>query len=77
MPPAAFGKPLNEAQVAARGRWIEEGAQREAHCAFVAPTKPPLPAPGGLAEPSDSAIDRFVREALAREGFTLSLPTGN
>jgi len=67
MPPSKFGKPLNETQVATLKRWIEEGAQWEAHWAFVAPTKPAAPQVDGACE-----IDRFVRAALVQRGLSPS-----
>jgi hypothetical protein len=72
MPPAAFGKPLKEAQVATLKRWIEEGARWEAHWSFVAPAKPPLPPLDAPAVAGVSEIDRFVRAALAERGLSPS-----
>ena len=64
MPPADFKKPLTDEEKAILERWIKEGAEYEAHWAFVAPKKAPLPA-GESTHP----VDRFVRAKLVAEGL--------
>src|SRR5262245_49171564 len=43
MPPPSTGKRLTPAQVELLGRWIDQGAKWDAHWAYVAPRRPPLP----------------------------------
>ena len=43
MPLAPTGRPLTEAQIALLRRWVEQGAKWQAHWAFQAPQRPPVP----------------------------------
>lgn len=47
-------------------RWIEQGATFEPHWAFVAPKRPPVPAPEGAAW-AETPVDRFVLARLEQE----------
>ena len=66
MPPPDAHKPaFTAAEKAMIKRWIEEGAKYEAHWAFVAPKRPPVPA--GV-----NAIDHFIGARLQEEGLSFS-----
>jgi hypothetical protein len=72
MPPVKTHKELKESQKQLLKRWIEEGAEYQAHWAFVAPKRPALPAvktPGW----ARNAIDYFVLARLEAEGLTPAL----
>lgn len=62
MPPPEAKKPLTAAQIALLRRWIEQGAVREDHWAFVTPKRPALPRLMDSAAPGE--IDGFVRAEL-------------
>ncbi|MBS0207852.1 MAG: DUF1553 domain-containing protein [Planctomycetes bacterium] len=66
MPPAKSGLRLTPREIELLGRWIDEGAEYQAHWSFIAPKRPSVPAPKqaeGLVNP----IDAFIRERLAAE----------
>ena len=63
MPPPKEHKKLKPAEVAILKKWIEQGAEWQAHWAFIAPVAPAVPA--GAAHP----VDAFVREKLAAAGL--------
>ncbi len=68
MPPPKSGKKLKPEQVELLRRWVAEGAVWKPHWAFVAPTRPTLPAvqdAGWVRNP----IDRFVLARLEQEGL--------
>ena len=67
MPPASTGKKISPAQLATLKKWIAEGAEYQAHWAYIAPTRPELPK-GRAAHP----VDRFVIANLARKGLSMS-----
>jgi hypothetical protein len=68
MPPADHGPALSAAQIDTIRRWIAQGAEWKGHWAYVAPTRPEVPAAAdGL-----SPIDHFVRTRLAERGLTPS-----
>lgn len=62
MPPPDAKKPLTPTQIDALRRWIEQGAVREDHWAFVTPKRPALPRLMDPAAPGE--IDGFVRAEL-------------
>ncbi|MBX3439516.1 MAG: DUF1549 domain-containing protein, partial [Planctomycetaceae bacterium] len=68
MPPADSGKQLTPDQKALLRRWIEQGARYDAHWAFIAPQRTPVPEVSG----ADHPIDRFILSRLAREGLSPS-----
>ena len=74
MPPAAFGKPLTEAERVTLRRWIEQGGGYARHWSFVPPTQSPLPAVRDHAWPRRE-LDRFVLARLEQEGLAPSPPT--
>ena len=66
------GERLAPAQIALLRRWIEQGANwpdNATHWAYVAPVRPPLPAPAELAAPARNPIDHFVFARLRREAI--------
>ena len=69
MPPAEGHKRLTSGQIALLKRWIGEGAQYEQHWAYLAPTRPALPA---VKNPQwcKNAIDRFILARLEKEGLS-------
>src|SRR5262249_28891831 len=64
MPPAKFGKPLSQAEIAALRKWIEQGARFATHWSYVKPvrTEPPA-APEAWRNWPRNAIDRFALQA--------------
>ncbi|MBY0231721.1 MAG: PSD1 and planctomycete cytochrome C domain-containing protein, partial [Gemmataceae bacterium] len=65
MPPQKTGKKLTASQIAAVGKWLDEGAVFAPHWAFVTPRRPAVPA-------GSHPIDAFIRERLKREGLAPS-----
>ena len=68
MPPPKSNRVLTAEQQEKLKRWIAEGAEYEAHWAFVAPVRAALPEVKG-ADWTRNAIDRFVLARLEREGL--------
>jgi len=68
MPPPQAGPSLTEPQIAAIGRWIEQGAKWERHWAFVPPRRPDLPTVSAETWPRN-ALDRFVLARLEHAGL--------
>jgi mono/diheme cytochrome c family protein len=69
MPPPGGRKSLTLTQIAILKRWVAEGAEYEQHWAYIAPTRPALPAvknTGWVRNP----IDRFVLARLEKAGLT-------
>jgi len=64
MPPPETKKPLTEQEKDILERWINEGAEYEAHWAFVPPQKSPLPA-----STSEHPVDRFIHAKLKDESI--------
>ncbi|HEY2342966.1 MAG TPA: DUF1549 domain-containing protein, partial [Chthoniobacteraceae bacterium] len=64
MPPRKAKKPLKADEIAKLRRWIAEGAEYQAHWAFIPPQKPSLPE----AE-RGNAIDVLVRAKLPEAGL--------
>ena len=73
MPPADSGKHLTSAQITLLRRWVEQGAEYQAHWSFVPLTRPKLPPvmlePNRLAR---NAIDNFVLSRLSDEKLSPS-----
>ncbi|MCA9009082.1 MAG: DUF1549 domain-containing protein, partial [Planctomycetaceae bacterium] len=69
MPPPETKKPLSAAQKELLKRWIEDGAEYQAHWSFIAPhrSKPPVSKLQGWAK---NDIDRFVQAKLEQHGLT-------
>jgi mono/diheme cytochrome c family protein len=68
MPPAKFGKPVSDKQVAILRRWIEQGGEYQEHWSRLAVKRPPLPNVKDAAW-GCTPIDRFVLARLEKEGL--------
>ncbi len=68
MPPAKSQKVLKPEQKELLKRWIEEGAQWEAHWALIAPTRPGLPAVRDV-KWARNPIDAFVLAKMEEKGL--------
>jgi len=75
MPPAYSHKTLNERQVGALKRWIEQGAPWKEHWSFTAPVKPALPAVGRKEWPRNG-IDAFILAKLESAGLAPASEAG-
>ncbi|GAB5441936.1 MAG: DUF1553 domain-containing protein [Fuerstiella sp.] len=73
MPPVETKRPLSEKQKETLRRWIQEGAQYEAHWAFQAPQRPELPSVKNNNWPQNS-IDHFVLAQLENVGLQPAPP---
>ena len=62
MPPAYSGKTLTVEQKDLLTEWIEQGAEYEAHWAYIPPVRPPAPA-------GPAGIDFLVGELLSSKGL--------
>ncbi len=71
MPPAATGHTVTDAEVATLRRWIAEGAEWQAHWAYIAPKVQTPPATSSRWP--RNGIDHFVLARLARERLTPSV----
>jgi len=67
MPPPESHKKMQPREIALIERWIEQGAEYQAHWAFEPITRPEVPDAG--AEWSKHPIDRFIFEKMAAAGF--------
>ena len=63
MPPPETGKPLTDGEKKLLRDWIAQGAEYEAHWAYLPPTRPALPSVVDRAWPG-GAIDRFILARL-------------
>ncbi len=68
MPPPDSGHALTPRQIALLTQWIAEGAKWDLHWAYVAPTRPELPAVRQQ-QWVRNPIDRFVLARLEQEGL--------
>ena len=71
MPPAKTGKPLTPGEIQKLKTWIEEGAEYEAHWAFIPPVRPEVPAVRNRAWVRNP-IDAFILARLEKEGLSPS-----
>ena len=69
MPPPESGKQLSDEQKKILQNWVDQGAKYEAHWAFVAPKKTPLPISGLTGEQPNHPIDAFIQDRLKRENL--------
>jgi hypothetical protein len=67
MPPADSGRALTDKQIALLRRWVDQGARRESHWAYLAPVRPSVPT--SKAGWSRNVIDHFILARLEREGI--------
>lgn len=65
MPPPETGERLTEKQIKILRTWIDNGAEYEAHWAFMPPQRVTPPHVPKVAHP----VDRFIRERLQQEGI--------
>lgn len=72
MPPSDSGVALSDADVSILRRWIDQGARRAPHWAFVRPTRPMVPNIANVHDSSGHTIDRFVMARLAEKGWQLT-----
>ncbi|MEE2948048.1 MAG: PSD1 and planctomycete cytochrome C domain-containing protein [Verrucomicrobiota bacterium] len=63
MPPPKTGKPLTDGEKKLLRDWIAQGAEYEAHWAYLPPKRPALPSVGDRTWPS-GAIDHFIMARL-------------
>ena len=68
MPPVKSHKTLSKAEIALLERWIEQGAEYQAHWSLIPPIKPTVPTSGK--DWARNPIDQFVAERLAAENLT-------
>ena len=68
MPPAYSGKKLTETEVELLKRWIDDGAEWQAHWSFIPPKRPEIPAVSA-ADWAVNPIDHFVLSKLEQEGL--------
>lgn len=72
MPPPISHKEMNEQEIAIIERWIEQGAEYEAHWSFDPVERPEVPA---LAQDwASNPIDQFVAAKLAEHGLKPNAP---
>ena len=69
MPPPKAKNPLKPAEIEKLRRWIGEGAEYQAHWAFIPPQRPALPAGA-----NGNAIDALIGTRLAAAGMQPSPP---
>jgi hypothetical protein len=72
MPPPESHKKMQPREIALIERWIEQGAEYQAHWAFAPITRPELPETG--ADWSKHPIDRFIFEKMAESGLKPNPP---
>jgi len=71
MPPPDQERQLTPAEIDVLKRWIEQGAEYEAHWSLIPPERPPVPQVDGSSLPRN-VIDNFVLARLQEQGLTLS-----
>ncbi|HUG20333.1 MAG TPA: PSD1 and planctomycete cytochrome C domain-containing protein, partial [Planctomycetaceae bacterium] len=71
MPPPDSHKKLSPQEIEKLQRWIEQGAEYEAHWALIPPERPTLPKVSNFDWPRNE-IDRFVLARLERAGLAPS-----
>ena len=74
MPPPEMKKSLTAEEIAILDRWIEEGAEYEAHWSFV-PLPEKVEVPAGKSDWIKNEIDAFVFARLEAEGFSPAAET--
>lgn len=70
-PPKSHKKPLTASQRATIKRWIEEGANYEAHWSFIPPKREPLVV-NGAEVTSSAVVDHFVERRAKHHGLEMS-----
>ena len=69
MPPPKSGKTLTPRQIAIIKRWIEQGAEYQAHWSYAALERPAVPPVAAGNAPVRNPIDAFVQARLAQIGL--------
>ena len=70
MPPAKFGKPLSNNEIATLKKWIEQGAQFATHWSYVKPVRSEPPAaPTAWQNWPRNGIDHFALQAMLARGL--------
>ncbi len=69
MPPPDSGKTVSMEERELLRQWVDDGAEWEAHWAFIKPERPELPAPTGVDQWARNAIDHFVLAKLEELGL--------
>ncbi|HWB06441.1 MAG TPA: PSD1 and planctomycete cytochrome C domain-containing protein [Verrucomicrobiales bacterium] len=69
MPPPKETRQLSAREKEILKRWIEQGAEYQAHWAYIPPVKPVVPATAKSGAPAANAIDSFVAAHLAEAGL--------
>jgi Protein of unknown function (DUF1553)/Protein of unknown function (DUF1549)/Concanavalin A-like lectin/glucanases superfamily/Planctomycete cytochrome C len=69
MPPPELKKSLNKAEIETLKRWVEQGAEYEAHWSFLPPVKTEPPAVSNE-KWIKNEIDRFVLKRLEKSGLS-------
>lgn len=72
MPPPKSHKTLAPREIALLERWIEQGAEYQAHWSFIPPAKPEVPATGGTW--ARNPIDHFIAARLETEKLSPAAP---
>ena len=76
MPPPETGKSLSEEEISTIGDWIQEGAEYEAHWAYLPPERPDLPEVQNDSWPNNP-IDYFILSSLEERGLAPSEPASD
>jgi hypothetical protein len=73
MPPVKSKRPvLTAEEIALVRRWIDEGAEYDAHWSYVKPTRPPVPASQNPKSKVQNPIDAFIAARLEAKGLSLA-----
>lgn len=72
MPPPSSHKVMKEEEIALLERWIRDGAEFQAHWAFLKPERPPVPEAGK--DWATNPVDHFVAAKLAEQGLQPNPP---
>lgn len=68
MPPGKANRQLSAREKAVLKKWIEQGAEYQAHWAYIPPTKPAVPQPDMGKWTTGTPVDAFVRARHAELG---------
>ncbi|MFP6764493.1 MAG: DUF1549 domain-containing protein, partial [Planctomycetaceae bacterium] len=74
MPPPSTGKKLQPEEKTLLRQWIAQGADWQAHWAFLKPVRPAVPTPDGTHGWSRNPIDFFIHSRLRELGLKPSRP---
>ena len=69
MPPGKANRQLSARDKAVLKKWIEQGAEYQAHWAYIPPTKPAVPQPDMGKWTTGTPVDAFVRARHAELGL--------